>query len=86
VLQMQHIGIRPLWLKLNQFRKIIWTLVNLSRGEKSIGCKWIFKKKYHTGGSIEKYKARLIAKDFTQNPNIDYFDNFVPMTRIFSIS
>ena len=33
-----------------------WTLVDLSKGAKPIGCKWIFKKKYHPDGSIEKYK------------------------------
>ena len=48
-------------------------------------CKWIFKKKYHLDGSIEKYKARLVAKEFSQKPNIDYFDTFTPVTRISSI-
>ncbi|WVZ07142.1 hypothetical protein V8G54_020488 [Vigna mungo] len=62
-----------------------WTLVDLPKGEKPIGCKWIFKKKYNPDGSIEKYKARLVAKDFTQKPNIDYFDTFAPVTRISSI-
>jgi len=43
-----------------------WTLVDFLKGEKPISCKWIFKKKNHPDGSIEKYKARLIAKDFTK--------------------
>ena len=42
-----------------------WTLVNLSKEAKLIGCKWIFKKKYHPDGSIDKYKARLVVKGFT---------------------
>jgi len=62
-----------------------WTLVDLPKGAKPIGCKWIFKKKYHPDGSIEKYKATLVAKGFTQKHNIDYFDTFVPATRISSI-
>jgi len=57
----------------------------LPKGAKSIGCKWIFKKKYQSNGSIDKYKARLIAKGFTQKPNIDYFDTFTLVTRISSI-
>jgi len=42
-----------------------WTLVDLPKGAKPIGCKWIFKKKYHPDGSIDKYKSRLVAKGFT---------------------
>ena len=43
-----------------------WILVDLPKGAKPIGCKWIFKKKYFPDGSIEKYKARLVAKGFSQ--------------------
>jgi len=54
----------------------------LPKGEKLISCKWVFKKKYHPDGFIEKYKARLVGKGFTQKPNIDYFDIVAPVTRI----
>ena len=50
-----------------------------------MGCKWIFKKTYHPDGSIDKYKARLVVKGFTQKPNIDYFDTFAFVTMISSI-
>ena len=36
-------------------------------------------------GSIEKYKARLVAKDFSQKQNVDYFDTFASVTMISSI-
>ena len=62
-----------------------WKLVDLPSGEKPIGYKWIFKRKYFPDGSIEKYKARLVAKSFSQKQNIDYFDTFAPVTRISSI-
>jgi len=42
-----------------------WNLVYLSEGANPIGCKWIFKRKYNRDESIDKYKARLIAKGFT---------------------
>ena len=47
--------------------------------------KWIFKRKYLPDGSIEKYKARLIAKGFSQKQNVYYFDKFAHVTRISSI-
>ena len=43
------------------------------------------KKKYLADGSTEKYKARLIAKGFSQKQNFDYFDSFALITRISSI-
>ena len=62
-----------------------WELVDLPHGAKIIGCKRIFKTKLKQDGSIEKYKTRLVAKDFIQRKDVDYFDTFVPMTRITSI-
>jgi len=63
----------------------MWTLVDMLKGAKPIGCKWIFKKNYYPDGSIEKYKARLVANFFTQKTNINYFDTFAHVTRISSI-
>ena len=62
-----------------------WELVDLPHGAKTIGCKWIFKRKLKQDGSIEKYKDCLVAKDFKQRKNVDYFDTFTPMTWITSI-
>ena len=60
-------------------------LVYLPSGAKPISYKWIFKIKYLLDGSIEKYKARLVAKDFSQKQNVDYFDTFASVTMISSI-
>ena len=39
-------------------------LILLSEGAKFIGCKWIFKTKRDSKNNIERYKTRLVAKDF----------------------
>ena len=63
----------------------MWELVDLPSRAKPIGYKWIFKRKYLTDDSIEKYKAKLVAKVFSQKQNVDYFDTLGPITRISSI-
>ena len=40
----------------------VWDLVDLPSGHKAIGNKWILKIKRKADGSIERYKARLVAK------------------------
>ena len=62
-----------------------WDLVTLSPGKFVVGCKWIYKIKTHFDGSIERYKARLIAKGFTQEYEIDYEEIFASVARISSV-
>ena len=50
-----------------------------------MGCKWVFKKKLRTDGYVDKYKARLVDKGFTQKPRVNYFDVYAPVARITTI-
>ena len=50
-----------------------------------VGCKWIYKIKTLSDGSIERYKARLVAKWFTQEYEIDYEETFALVARISSV-
>ena len=63
----------------------VWDLVDLPPGRKSIGNKWILKIKRKSDGSIERYKAQLVAKGYTQEEGIDYEDTFSPVVRITSV-
>ena len=58
----------------------VWDLIELPEGVKPIGCKQIFKTKKDSKGNIERYKARLVAKDFTQKKDIDYKEIFSPVS------
>ena len=62
-----------------------WDLITLLPGQSVVGCKWIYKIKIRSDGSIECYKARLVAKSFTQEYEIDYEETFTPVARISSV-
>ncbi|GJX31721.1 zinc finger, CCHC-type containing protein [Tanacetum coccineum] len=62
-----------------------WVLSDLPPGCKSLGCKWIFKKKMKVDGAIDKFKARLVIQGFRQKEGIDYFDTYAPVARITTI-
>ena len=62
-----------------------WVLCDLPRGCKALGSRWIFKKKYKSDGSIEKYKARLVVGGHRQKKGVDFFDTYSPVANISTI-
>ncbi|XP_061363168.1 uncharacterized protein LOC133306807 [Gastrolobium bilobum] len=62
-----------------------WKLVTLPHGKQQIGCKWVYKIKYEADGTIEGYKARFVAKGYTQLEGIDYLETFSPVVKITTV-
>ncbi len=61
--------------------KNTWSLVPLPKGRKPISCKWVFKIKHGVDGEVERYKARLVARGFTQTFGIDSNETFAPVAK-----
>ncbi|MCO5574886.1 hypothetical protein L7F22_028680 [Adiantum nelumboides] len=61
-----------------------WQLVPAPPNRKLVTCKWLLRKKFHADGSVSLYKARLVARGFTQIPGMDYSETFSPVLCITS--
>ena len=49
-----------------------WDQVDAPKGVMPIGCRWVYKVKYNTNGSVNRYKAWLVAKGYAQKHGIDF--------------
>nr|GEW95905.1 copia protein [Tanacetum cinerariifolium] len=63
----------------------VWVLVDLPKGKRAIGSKWVFRKKKDERGIVIRNKAQLVAQGNTQKECINYEEVFAPVTRIEAI-
>jgi hypothetical protein len=62
-----------------------WKLVHLPPSRKPVKCKWIYRVKTNSDGTIVRFKARLVAQGCTQTYGVDYNQPFSPVVKYDSI-
>jgi hypothetical protein len=62
-----------------------WVECDLPEGRAPISAKWVFKIKRLPDGRVERYKARLVARGFSQKYGVDYTESFSPVIRYNSL-
>ncbi|CAL1410670.1 unnamed protein product [Linum trigynum] len=62
-----------------------WTLLPRLRHTSYVGCKWVYTVKMHPDGTVDRYKARLVAQGFTKELDIHYSETFSPVAKMSTV-
>ena len=63
----------------------VWKVVPRPKGKSVVTSRWLYKIKHVADGSVEKYRARFVARGFTQKEGIDYDETFALVARYTTI-
>ncbi|KAD3068636.1 hypothetical protein E3N88_36516 [Mikania micrantha] len=63
------------------YKNDTWVLVRRPATHNVVGSKWLFRTKFRADGSIDRYKARLVAQGYSQVPGLDYSHTFSPVVK-----
>ena len=66
-------------------RNDVWDVFLRPEGKSVVTSKWIYKIKHAVDCTVEKYKARFVARGFSQKEGVDYEETFAPIARYTSI-
>ncbi|KAJ9557675.1 hypothetical protein OSB04_012289 [Centaurea solstitialis] len=58
-----------------------WDRVPKPSDANIVGNRWLFRHKFDRNGRLERYKARLVAQGFSQQPGLDFDDTFSPVVK-----
>ena len=59
-----------------------WELVDMPSNSNLVGCKWVYKTKRKADGTVDRFKARLVAQGYSQEEGIDFDEVFAPVAKV----
>ena len=62
-----------------------WVLLPYKVAMNIVDNKWVFRVKRNSDGTIQRYKAQLVAMGFWQTPGVYYFETFIPVVKASTI-
>ena len=60
-------------------------MVDVPKDKDEISVKWIYKTKKYANGNVQKHTERLVARGFTQQPDIEFNETFSPVAHMDTI-
>ncbi|KAL0381954.1 UNVERIFIED_CONTAM: Retrovirus-related Pol polyprotein from transposon RE1 [Sesamum calycinum] len=57
----------------------VWSLIDPPKGLRSVGCKWVYKRKLGADEEVTAFKARLVAKAYTERSGVNFEETYLPM-------